>query len=120
MYIVELLLGNKKMVEEQESNVEDVSNVKSNLENYVSYFNPKRGYGFFLESSSEKQIFFHFSDVENFKELGEKINLFDTVVSYELGKSPRDDREKAFNIILKRKVVDQEEEEESEEMVSDG
>jgi len=108
------------MVEEISKPVKNVD-VKNSLENYVSYYNPKRGYGFICNPNTQKQEFFHLSDVKNFKEIGEKIELFDSVVSFDVDKSPRNGREKAFNVVLKRKeAVDIEQEEESEEMVSDG
>jgi len=102
----------------KETKCEPVKNVdvKNSLESYVSYFNPRRGFGFIYNPVDQNQMFFHLSDVKNFKEMGSKIELFDIVVSYDIGKSPRDGRDKAFNVILKRKEV----EEESEEMVSDG
>jgi cold shock CspA family protein len=107
----------------EETKCEPVKNVdvKNSLENYVSYYNPRRGFGFIYNPVDQTQLFFHLSDVKNLYEIGKKIELFDTVVSFDVGASPRDGREKAFNVILKRKeVVDQAVEEESEEMVSDG
>jgi len=103
---------------EEESKCESVANVdvKNSLENYVSYYNPRRGFGFIYNPVDQTQLFFHLSDVKNFYEIGGKIELFDSVVSFEVGKSPRDGRNKAFNVFLKRKdTVD-----EAEEMVSDG
>lgn len=106
----------------EETKCEPVKNVdvKNSLEKYVSYYNPRRGFGFIYNPVDQTQVFFHLSDIKNLNEIGNKIELFDSVVSFDMGKSPRDDREKAFNVVLKRKEVVDKEEEESEEMVSDG
>jgi len=97
------------MVEEESNSkpVEDVD-VKNSSEPYVSYFNPKRGYGFLYEVSSQKQYFFHISQVKNIQTIGGNIQLFDKVLSYEVGKSPKDGREQAINVVFKAREESEE------------
>jgi cold shock CspA family protein len=92
------------MVEEDTGIVEDVKvrDVRQDMTPWVSYYNPKRGYGFLQDPSSQKNLFFHISDVENIQTVG-RIELFDKIESFGMGRSDRDDRPKAINVVFKKR-----------------
>jgi cold shock CspA family protein len=91
---------------EEESECEPVEeedksgDIKSSLDDYVSYYNPRKGFGFVYDVSDQKQYFFHISQVKNLEIIG-SIQLFDKVLSFDLGESPKDGRTQAMNLIFK-------------------
>jgi cold shock CspA family protein len=79
---------------------EDKADIKNSLDDYISYYNPRKGFGFVYDVSDQKQYFFHISEVKNIQTIG-KIELFDKVLSFDLGKSPKDGRIQAVDVVFK-------------------